>query len=211
MPDNVMTATVGRRTVADGNLSNARLEKDCSLATFAAHADYFDSVRRGGVFSGMTAVGGVAPGTSIATTAAFSLYNPLGSGVNLIVLRTSVSYLSGTLGAGALLYTANVNPAAAATTGTAITSTNAYFGAGAPAKGAPLTTATLPVTPTLIRPFCGLQASLASTATSPWQLMEDVKGEFIIAPGCTLSLMGVSAAGTSPLVLIGMTWEEFAA
>ncbi len=212
MPDNVMTGLTGRRTVQDGNFTNLRLEKDCSAAMFSAHADYFDSVRRGNVFSAGTAASGVAPGTSIGTTAAFSLYNPLGSGVNLVVVRTTVGYVSGTLGAGVIHYVANINPAAAATTGTAITPVNCYIGVGINTSQArPLTTATLPASPTIVRPFCSLQASLASTAVGPWQVMEDVRGEFVIAPGCTLSLECTTAAGSSPLLVFGMTWEEFPA
>ena len=204
-----MSGLVQRANVASGAYADARMEYDRSLAVFAAHADYYDSVRRGGVFVGGTAVTGVAPGTAIGTTAAFSLYNPLGSGINLVVLRATMGYVSGTLGAGVITYLANNNPAAAATTGTAITAVNCLMG-GAVSAARPFTTATLPVAPTVMRPFVSLQASLASTATAPWQVAEDVRGEFIVTPGCTISLHGTTAAGSSPLVVFGMTWEEFA-
>jgi len=124
------------------------------------------------------------------------------------VLRAAMAYLSGTLGAGPIVYAANVNPAAAAVTGTAIVPTNALLGSQLQAVGAPKTTATLPATPTILRPFASLGASLATTAVQPWQIVEDVDGEFEIGPGAALSLMGACAAGTSPLVLFGMTWEE---
>lgn len=207
MPDNVMTGFVGRSTIANGNYATARLEADRSLAVFAAHGDYYDAARRGGVFVAGTAASGVAPGTSIGTTAAFSLYNPVGSGVNLVILRATLGYVSGTLGAGVIHYVANNNPGAAATTGTAITTVNCLMG-GAVSQGRAFTTSTLPTTPTVMRPFVSLQASLASTAVSPWQVMEDVRGEFIITPGCTLSLEGTTAAGSTPLVVLGLTWEE---
>jgi len=171
------------------------------------------SIQQARVFSCQTAVDGVAPGTTISTTAAFSLYNPTTSGKRLIVLRASVSLLSGTLGAGSILWTANTNLAAAATTGsgTAIVSTADLVGNATAPAGVPLTTATLPVAPKLLRPFCGLTAVAVATAAAPWQVFEDVDGEFMLLPGATISLMGVTAAGTSPLVMIGMTWEEIPA
>ena len=89
-----------------------------------ASARYQDAVLRGRCFAGNTAVTGVAPGTSVSTTAGFSLYNPFASGVMLSVLRATLDYISGTLGAGTIFWTANVNPAATATTGTAIIGTN---------------------------------------------------------------------------------------
>lgn len=167
-----------------------------------------DAVLRGRCFLGMTAVTGVAPGTSVSTTAAFALFNPAGSGVYLSVLRATMGYVSGTLGAGVVSWNANVNAAAAATTGTAITAINCLLGGGYSASGKPLTTATLPAAPTVLRPFVSLGASLATTAVQPWQVAEDVEGEIIVAPGCTISLHATAAAGTSPLVVFGMMWEE---
>ena len=167
-----------------------------------------DAVLRGRCFLGMTAVTGVAPGTSVSTTAAHALYNPAGSGVYLSILRATLGYVSGTLGAGVMSWNANVNAAAAATTGTAITAVNCLLGGGYGASGKPLTTATLPAAPTVLRPFVSLTASLASTAVAPWQVIEDVDGEIVVAPGCTISLHSTAAAGTSPLVVIGLLWEE---
>ena len=87
--------------------------------------------RAGQVFHAVTAASGVAPGTAIGTTAAFTLYNPVGSGVNMVVLQGLMSYVSGTLGAGMVEWVANVNPAAAAVTGTAIVPVNALLGGAA--------------------------------------------------------------------------------
>jgi hypothetical protein len=198
----------GRRSSASGNPEYARCDESIAQAMFQAHGKYHDAVLRGRCYAGGTAATGVAPGTAIGTTAAFSLYNPIGSGVNLHVLRATMGYISGTLGAGVVHWLANLNPAAAVTTGTAITAVNCLLG-GAAANGRPLTTATIPA-PTILRPFVSLQASLASTAVQPWQVMEDVDSEFVVTPGCTISLHATAAAGTSPVVVFGVTWEEFA-
>lgn len=200
-------AYVGRSRVSVGGYSPVSQDGSGGLRMMQVHGKYQDAVLRGRCFVGGTAASGVAPGTSIGTTGAFSLYNPVGSGYNLVVLRASMGYVSGTLGAGVVHYLASTNLAAAATTGTAITAVNCLLG-GESAVGRPLTTSTLPVAPTILRPFCSLQASLATTAVAPWQVFDDVDGEFIVRPGATLTLHATAAAGTSPLVVYGMTWEE---
>lgn len=201
---------VGPQVLADGNDADVRLNKVGALAVADAAARYYEAVSRGNVYRGSTAVSGVAPGTSIGTTAAFSLWNPPDSGVNLVLLEVSVGYISGTLGAGTIFFVANTNTNAAATTGTAITAVNALVGKTSAAIGKPLTTATLPATPTLVGPFCSLQASLASTAVAPWQIHRYLDGSLAVSPGGTLSLEGVTAAGSSPLLVFGVAWEEVA-
>ncbi len=173
-----------------------------------ASARYQDAVLRGRCFAANTAVTGVAPGTTISTTAGFALHNPFASGVVLSVLRATLDYVSGTLGAGTIFWTAAVNPAAAVVTGTAITSVNCLIGAGYSAQGKPLTTATLAVAGTLLRAFCSLGASLASTAVQPWQVIDNVDGEFVVNPGCTICLHAAAAGGSTPLVAYGIMWEE---
>lgn len=173
----------------------------------AAYPDLYALTRAGQVFHAMTAKTGVAPGTDIGTTAAFSLYNPIGSGVNLVVLKAEMGYVSGTIGAGFVALVANTNPQAAATTGTDVTEVNAFLG-GAGSQGRALTTATLPATPTLLRPIWNLDAELASSVVGMRQLAEDLGGGIIVPPGCTVSLEAVAAAGSSPVVVFGMTWAE---
>lgn len=176
---------------------------------YEAFPDFYALARAGQVFHAVTAASGVAPGTAIGTTAAFTLYNPVGSGVNMVVLQGLMSYVSGTLGAGMVEWVANVNPAAAAVTGTAIVPVNALLG-GAASNTRAFTTATLPASPTAIRPFCALQASLATTAVAPWQIVDNVLGAIIVTPGCAVSLEGTAAAGTSPLVVFAAAWAEVA-
>jgi hypothetical protein len=184
------------------------MEIDRSLATMPAHPEYYDTVMRGNTYTAGTAATGVAPGTAIGTTSAFTLYNPIGSGVNLVVLQTTLSFISGTLGAGTVHYVVNNNPAAAAVTGTAITPVNNMLG-GAVGMGKAFTTATLPASPTILRPFMSLTAITTSTAVQLYQCIEDVRGSIIVTSGCALSLEATAASGTSPLVCFGMTWEEF--
>lgn len=197
---------VGPQSNSTGDEKVLRLGKSGDVVT-APYGRYFETAKAGRIYHAMTAVTGVAPGTSIGTTAAFSLYNPTGTGADLVILEASMGYVSGTLGAGTVLWCANTNPAAAAVTGTAITAVPGIT-TGAAAVGKPLTTATLPASPTVARVFANLGASLASTAVQPWQIVDKVDGALIVAPGTSISLEAVAAAGSSPLVVFSVSWAE---
>lgn len=160
----------------------------------------------GKVFSAETAVTGVAPGTAIGTTGAFTLYNQPLSGVDLVIIEARMGYVSGTLGAGVVNYLYNA-PGVTAPTGTAIVIQNARIGGSTSVAALAFTTSTI-VAPTLLRPFCSLQASLATSVTQPWQVLDKVNGGIIVPPGGQLHLHATAAAGTTPLVVFYMQWSE---
>lgn len=158
------------------------------------------------LFYANTAPTGVAPGTSVGTTAAFALANPNGSGVTLVVHRVALGYVSGTLGAGHVA--ACVGPASlTAVSGTAIVATEAY-GGGQSCKAKAFTTATLPAAPNVAIPVVNLGAKAAATALDPTSAVVEIRGGVVIPEGCSFSLQGVAAAGSSPLVVLGCAWEE---
>lgn len=198
---------VGPGTAQNGTQQPSRLSTNLAMITQNLSGKFLESVIQGNVYVASTAVTGVAPGTAIGTTSPFTLSNPKGSNKYLVVLRTTIGYVSGTLGAGVVDYVGNLDPAAAAVTGTAIAAVNCLLSL-ATGVGKAFTTATLPAAPTVMRPFVSLTALLASTAVQPWTVVDEVDGEFVIPPGCALSLEGTAAAGTSPLVVFSMTWEE---
>jgi hypothetical protein len=151
----------------------------------------------------------VAPGTAIGTTAAFTLYNPIGSGKRLVVNRCSLGYISGTLGAGTLFYCISNNATQPAPTGgTALTPINCDVGLANNSVAVPRAGGTLAANPLVARPFATIDAELATSVYGARTIMDDVDGEFVIEPGCALSIEAVAAAGSTPLVSLGMTWEE---
>lgn len=210
MPQFEAQGQVGVQELGEGAKGTLRQGRDAALVAHLAGAKYYDLVSRGVVYLGQTAVAGVAPGTALGTTAAFSLYNPAGSGKVLVVLQGSMGYVSGTLGAGVVTWAANTTTAQLASdpSGTAIPARNALIGGPANNVGLPLTTVTLAAAPTPVRPFCSLGASLASTAVQPWQVVDDVDGALIVKPGKVLSLHATAAAGSTPLVVFGCMWAE---
>lgn len=187
------------------------ISEDRELHVILGKARYHELVARGNVYGGMTAVGGVAPGTAIGTAPPQTLFNPPNSGKKLVVLKVSLGYLTGTLGAGTILYVANINPVAAVVTGTAIVVVNLLLGkarSDGGNVGQLFTTSTLPATPTLLRPAFNLDASLASSVIGREKLVDEVDGEFQLLPNTALSLQGVAVAGAAPLILLGMVWAE---
>ena len=198
---------VGPRQVNDADFSGGRAARTGEALVGMIHPRFYEQAKRGNLYSGHTAVTGVAPGTAIGTTAAFALYNPAGSGFDLVMMQADMSYLSGTLGIGFVSYVGHLNPAQAAITGTAIPVVNGKV-SGAAGVGKPLTTATVPASGSPFRLFANLPPILASSVVTPWRFTDVIDGAIVIPPGCGVSLQATAAAGTAPLVLYGVTWEE---
>ena len=193
------------------NRATPQLDRILNLLVAQGKPSYSEMVEDGVVFSGGVTGAGVAPGTAIGTGAGFTLFNPASSKKKLVMLKASAGYISGTLGAGTVFYAGNVNPIAAAVTGTALVVVNNKLGSNAVDRGnhgSLFVSATLPASPTILRPFCNLTALLATTAVSLYQLIDNLDGEFELLPGTALSLEAVAAAGTAPLVTFGFTWAE---
>jgi hypothetical protein len=186
----------------------ARAGKTGELVIGQAHGDLYEAASRGNVWSACTAVSGVAPGTALGTTSAFYLHNPLNSGKNLVILSASMGYLSGTLGAGSTYLTTHSGVAVANPTGTAITPINGLLAGGSVSGvGKAFTTATV-ITQIALRPLLSFGPMLATSVFQPTPCNFRLDGEFIVAPGYGIGLHSIATAGTTPLVLFGMSWEE---
>lgn len=162
----------------------------------------------GAAYLASTAVAGVAPGTALSTTPPFALWNPTGGSKYLVPIKIAIGYVSGTLGAGSIVLAQVHDQVAAPTTGTELTVRSARIGMTAANAGRCFQGSTVASTPLLLRPFCVLGASLASTAALPIQIESMGEQGLAVSPGTALVIQGVAAAGTSPLVLISVTWEE---
>lgn len=206
--DFTWTGRSGERALADGDEAGVRIGPQGDLVTNIA-GKYYEHTRKGRLFHAHTAVAGVAPGTAIGTTAAAALYNPQGSGKDLVVLEGRLSYLSGTLGIGFMSWIGHILATQAAFTGTAMVAVNGRLNGGSP-SGQALTTATVPASGSTFRLFANLNAILATTVTADgvWQLVDDVKAAIVIPPGTGVSLQATAAGGSTPKVLLGFSWLE---
>ncbi len=200
---------VGPQSLQDGAQAQPRLGKTAEQVVQTLHGALYEVVKRGSVFIASTGVAGVAPGTALSTTPPFTLYNPVNSGVDLVVLLATLGYISGTLGAGTVFLGVNSNANQAAPSGgTSIVPLSARTLGSGGGQGQVFQGATLAAAPSVLRPLFNLTALLASTAVQPYAVTEDLRGSIIIPQGAALSMQAVAAAGTSPLVVLGMQWEE---
>lgn len=207
MSDALADVGNGITGVVDGDLAIARLGRDGEIITDPAHGEFYEAVSRNGVYYACTAVAGVVPGTSLSTTAAFWLHNPIDSGVLLVLLACSVGYLSGTLGAGTIFLTSHTGKPVANPTGTAIVPKKTRL-AGGSSSGQALAFTTATVTTQIaIRPMCSFGAFVGAEWV-PQTAKDQINGEIIVGPGFGVGLHAIATAGTTPKVLLGMTWEE---
>jgi hypothetical protein len=202
---------VGPQVDNDGMLGPPRLGRTGEVNVSDVHGVKYESVYRGGMFSASSSVAGVAPGTVLSTTPPCCLYNPLGSGKNLVLDRITLGYVSGTLGAGFIAIAQVLGQTTIPTGGTVIAGISNQVGNGASGVGKIYQGSTLIAVPTIIRPSpFNFGAFTAATAVTWAPMLVNTEGEYIVIPGGALVLQGVMAAGTSPLVVFGLQWEEVA-
>ena len=205
---------VGPGYGADGTNNNPRLTKDLGVATQSLHGNYYEGTYRGNVWTLSTAVGGVtvAAANVIAASAGspiVGVFNPVNSGKNLVIIRASSTWASGTAGAGGLVWgIIPPNAAVTATGGNGAINNATFTTGGSVAKtftGSALTGAGVS---TLFR-FLGGPTTGALAANGSPTVNEETAGDIICPPGAVVGLFA-AAAGTSPIVMASMTWEEVA-
>jgi len=195
---------VGPGYSTDGNLVNSRMTKDLALVTQDLHGRFYESTCRGNTFIASTGAAGVAPGTALSTTPPFTLYNPSGSETHLVIISSSIGYISGTLGSGSIYYAVNNNSSQAAPSGgTVLIPICSLIGNNYAPKGKVFQGATLATTPTLLKDL----AIMGSTSTTP-PIKDLIDGTIIITPGTSISLQAVASAGIGLLFTFSMIWEE---
>lgn len=198
---------VGPQLIADGAQTTARGERTGAMVITQLHGAFTESSRYGNVFVGANAIAGVAPGTTLGTTPPFALWNPPGSGKKLSVLKTMMGYVSGTLGAGSVLLAAVLSQVTVPTTGTELTPVCTDLGMPR-GVGRIFTGSTWVSTPQILYPMFQFGAALATSVYQISDCVNVVDGSVVVEPGTGVMLQGLAAAGTSPLVIFGMKWEE---
>lgn len=200
-------------SVAVGSLSTGitgsaeRQGKTGEMLQGNVHGKHYEQTARGGLFYAYSGSAGLAI-TAAGTTPGFALFNPVGSGVNVGIIEVSLFLVSGTMVLGGLVHALNTNLVAAASTGTAVTVVNALAGNKTVAAATPLSTVTLPTSPTGTRVFGEKNATAATS--NHFTLRDYVDGALGLAPGATWSMFSVGA-DTTPLWGISICWEEIPA
>lgn len=217
--DLTLMTRVGPVVAGDGNEEALRAGRDGGLVVNEGRPRFAEYAARGLVFAGMTAVAGTtvvaANNSPIAAAAAtvLSLYNPIGSGVDLELLKAWLNHISGTPAAGAWVYNVMYNQtitAAANNGGTAGATPVSSFGQQSP-SGRIFTQTALTGgvnAQVLYRPFGSAQFAGALAATTPGQAVYDpIDGEIVLPPGGLLSIAS-PGTGTTHIVAAGLCWLE---
>lgn len=181
----------------------------------AASGQYYIDTFLGNVFVGSTAAAGVVLPVYTNTAQTFVVWNPLGSGKNIVPIRLSIGYVSTTAAASnfVLAYQTGVGSqiatASPITAATLVAPVNMNLGSGntSIAKFAPAT-ATFTAGLTFLRTtgFNQLVTTAATTSSIGWTWNEVYNGELIIPPGVALAVCG----NIAPLQTndVSMVWEE---
>lgn len=195
-----------------------RESRELAQVIAQASGKFYEGTSRGIVFSA-TSVTGRAPGTTISTAPPILLYNPQGSGKRYEILKVSAANgLTGTLGSGALYHcgfsilgplSTQAGTIPVVGSGAAITPICMDIGSSANTAAIAFSLGTLAAACTALYPAFQVGESVAGTTANPINTaVEDVDGAIVLEPGGGWALMGLTAAGATPLVLCGVIWRE---
>lgn len=208
---------VGPVTASDAAKVPARGGHEGQIITSDLSARYGEASRLGTVYSIATApagyttvAAGVSPIVAATTSVMLALFNPPLSGRNLEIVKVYANWISGTPGAGGLVF--NYSCANNITTAQNATPVNMLTGqaAGSVARGytgtVTLTGSTLM---SYVRPLsnCTPFAAAIAATTVGLNCLDEVEGAFVIPPGCMIAL-APAAAGTSPIINGAIQYRE---
>ena len=208
----------GYITMADGSIGSARASRIGAIAVGEGQGKYYEQSSRGYVFSLMLATtsGNIAAGNLWAAAAGatyqFALWNPLGSGKNISLLKFGVWTISGTAPVPPVIHAfGSGTPTLASTVVIPIACNNIGLGAASVARaltstaGSALTGA--PATYLLRAADLAVGAgSLTPANAFEVKAIEYIDGDIVIPPGTMWAPQWASAAAT--LWGASVTWEE---
>jgi hypothetical protein len=185
-------------SVSDGE-SKIILGKSRELITSGIYGKYYNAAKAGRMFAGNQAAAGAVIPIYSNTTQQCGLFNPLGSGVDIIPVRLNVAYVSETGAAGGLCLGYIKNCGGSIATGspgiTAATETipiNLRFGSGPASKVKFLSSGITTAAPAVLMELDINQTVLtAATTSSPqWKAGYDFDGYPVVEPGTSIFVAG---------------------
>lgn len=170
------------------------------------HGRYYESAYRRAIFSAanQAAVATVALGTT--TYTGLSLSNPVGSTVNLVLLKASWANSVAVPTAGFVALETGYNAGSNVTHTTPATVYNHYIGVGSAGVGLADVSSTLPTAP-VARMFLAQTGTVATTAygCGPASFV-DLEGSIILPPGAYVAFY--TFATNTAAWWFSFTWEE---
>ncbi len=225
-----MSVGQGRGGVAEGSVAGlpqalttgVREGKTAEQIVSKGHGKYYEAASRGAMFSAANSTP-VAMTTALSTTCPFTLYNPIGSGKNLVIKRVgfaqgaTASSVQGTGGLFHCVYTIKgpvASQSGTAPTGTAVVPINNLIGSSVASVATPLSGVTLNAAPVSLAVFANLsEVTVGTIADNTVRTFEDVDGAIVLEPGTGWAPQAITAAGTfvstpAQTGLFSVTWEE---
>ena len=210
----------GQVLMADGSVSPGRTTRNGALVVSDGQGRYYANTVYGNVFSlclsaWTTAISaGNLMGAAAAASTQFAIWNPMGSGKNLSLLKFQTWIISGTMPVPPLFHGyMSTAPTNATTVALPIACNNVGMAAASVARaltvagaGTALVGNSAPVILRAADLAVGAGAMVPANLFEP-KMTEYIDGEIVVPPGCAWLPLW-AAAGTSVLGGYSVTWEE---
>jgi hypothetical protein len=205
----IIEGVVGAQIKADGSVTQPRLGRLAEVLTGDSLGKYYELCRRGQIFMASMQAGASLGTALTATAVTVTLYNPLGSGINVALLQCAVALTvppTVTVATANLyVYAGNVNTAAAIpSTVTALTIQSGLLGGGV-GQAKAYSAATLPATPVVVRIFPFGQSNQTAVGDGPTAAVDYVDGALCLQQNTAVTLQSIGAANSG---IVSMTWAE---
>ena len=189
---------VGAVKRALGATGAGRIDKTGAEVVTQGHARFQEAVEQGTVYGVANQVGVTSQAGLSATTPVLTLYNPAGSGKNLVVWYAGAVFTVAFATAGAIFVAVGTDTVAAAVTGTLTTAhRNLKLGLTSSPVARTLLAATLPAAPVAVALLgVGLTGAITTSLTLP-PVGRWFDGSLILIPGSNLSIQTGVASGAS--------------
>lgn len=202
---------------ADGTASGAISDREGNQKVALGHAEYTESTRRGKLFTlAANAYTIIAANVSAGSVGSWKpvvgFYNPIGSGVNAVLVNAKEYHTSGTPG-GPLLWNffcgQNWSSTVSGSIFNDLLSNNTPNGSAMIAQNntAVGTTPAISSTLNVLGVLSGPPALAVTAGTGEAGADHDLKGQIVVPPGCLIGL-AATATGTTDIVSASISWEE---
>jgi hypothetical protein len=174
---------------------------------------YYENTYRGQKFSAQVANAnptGVSTGIlGAAGTPLLLVWNPTGTGKNLVVVQTYIAIRNnGTVSPGSFVWSAGPTTPVTANLSQPLNMLT-YQASGSVAKFVANAAATGLSALLYVRPIMGVGAATTATTTGFPQGYEETAGGLIVPPGCAAAIIS-TVTGTAAAVDAGIVWDEVA-
>ena len=211
MPLSQLVTGPGSAKTADGAIVTARIGNQLDTIVSELHAPYYEQTYRGNVYTlsvvtaaAITAYVGAAAGTPM-----LAVWNPAGSGKNIVVLQANVANAVAASAAGTAAFGLYYGVTAAITQATITYPTHALtqLATNSVAFGFRNVALTASTAATNVLPMGSYYWATAAGAIQTPNAAVEPKGSILIPPGSYVALGGSSAL-TSATWIGSLSWEE---